>query len=418
MEHLVTRPAAAEPAIRTGGTFSALRHRDFRLLWLGLVVSNVGSWMQMVAQGWLVYLLTDSPFYLGLVGFMRAIPVFSLSLFAGVVADRFDRRRVLLLTQAASMLLSLALATLVALGVVAVWHVLVIAFLSAAVFSFDTPSRQSLIPDLVGREDLVNAIGLQSAAFNLAGVIGPALAAVVIDNFGIAATFYLNSASFLAVLAALLAMSPRGPGARIQGQSLVRNLLEGLNFVRREPAILGLVVILMALSLLGRPYIQLLPVFARDVLAVGAGGLGALNALSGVGALLGALAVATLGSFRRRGLVLEAAVVVFAVALVAFAGSTTYALSLLLSMVLGFTTTFYQASSNTMLQIQSPPALRGRVVSIYTLIMMGFMPLGSMVLGSLGELFGVPLTLAAAGLIVLAVAVVVSAAVPRLRTME
>lgn len=398
--------------------FSALRYRDFRLLWFGLVVSNTGSWAQMVAQGWLVYLLTGSPLALGLVGFVRAVPVLAFSLFAGALADRVERRRILLVTQSIVMLLSFLLGTLTLLQVVQVWHVLLIAFLSAVAFAFDTPSRQSLVPDLVGKDDLVNALGLQSVAFNLAGVVGPALAALIIEQVGIAGAFYLNAASFLAVIAALLLMAPRPQRTPLARAGLLRNVAEGLRFIIRERALLGLVLLLTALSLLGRPFIQLLPVFARDVLQAGATGLGTLNALAGAGSLVGALAVAAFQSFRQRGLLLLIAAGVFSVALIAFASSTSYALSLALCLVLGCSTTFFQVNTNSMLQANSPAALRGRVVSIYTLIMMGFMPLGSMLLGSIGQVLGVPLTLAIAGAIILAVVVLIGVGVPRVRTLE
>jgi predicted MFS family arabinose efflux permease len=415
-----TRPrtAASLPAERRRWqAFSALRHREFRLLWLGLIVSNVGSWMQMVALGWLVYSLTNSPFWLGLVGFVRAVPVFVFTLWGGVLADRADRRVVLLVANSTVALLALVLGMLVVTGTASVGLVLLIAFLTAAAWSFEVPSRQSLVPDLVPPDDTIRAIALQSAAFNGAGVVGPAIAALIIDRLGIAGAFLVNGVLSFAVVVALLLMQP--VRRRVAGAgSALSNLVEGFRYVQSAPVIAALFAMIAVTSLIARPYLQLMPVFARDVLQVGASGLGMLMGLIGAGGLVGAFAIASLGSYRRRGQVLVASGMIFCLLLVAFAASPWFVLSSLLCFGLGFTQNFFFASTNTMIQTNVPGALRGRLISMYAFIMMGFMPLGSMFVGSLGELIGVPPTVALGGAVSLLVLVGTMLKVPRLRSLE
>jgi len=398
--------------------FGALQVRDYRLLWIGLVISNVGSWMQLIALGWHVYLLTSSPFYLGLLGLARALPVFVFSLLGGVLADRVDRRQVMLAANTASLVFAGLLGLLTATGVATVWHVLALALLAAAAASFEVPARQSLMPELVPKEQVVNAIGLNSAAFNGAGIIGPALGALAIDWLGIGAAYLLNSISFLAVILGVWLMrTPRSGGAGV-GAGMFGPLLEGLRYVRRTTTVLALVLTVAVVSLLCRPYTQLMPAFARDVLGGDASSLGLLMAASGVGAFGASLLVAYLGSFRRRGLVLLAMAGLFALALLAFAVSRWMLLSALLSGLAGFASTFYLSTTNTMLQLTAPPGLRGRVISLYALIVMGLMPLGTLVLGSLGDALGVPLAVALGSAIVLLWVGGVALAVPGVKLLE
>ncbi len=414
-------PRGAEERIGGRGRFAlfdALRVRDFRLFWFGLIVSNIGTWMQMIGQGWLVLQLTGSPFWLGLVAFARAVPVIGFSLFAGVVADRVDRRRLLLTTQSVVGALSLLLAVLTSLEIITVWQIMTIAFMSASVMSFDMPARQAMVPDLVGKDRLMNAIGLNSAAWNGAAVIGPSLAGVLIGVIGVAGCFYLNAVSYLAVVAAVWTIRARGKGGAARG-ALWDKLTEGLRYIRGHRVVFALFALVAVPSLLGRPYQQLMPVFARDVLGGGPRLYGLLMAASGIGALLGALATASLGSFGRKGPILLGSTVSFGLALVAFALSGRIGLSLGLLTLAGVGQTLYMGAANTLLQTTVPDEFRGRIMSVYSLILGGFMPLGGMLLGSVATLAGsVPLVVAAGGALIVLCALVAGLAVPALRRMD
>jgi MFS family permease len=409
------QPAAtAEEVARVRGrfrTFEALAVRDFRLLWTGMVVSNIGSWMQMIGQGWLVLQLTNSPFWLGMVAFARAVPVLALSLVAGVLADRVDRRRLLLVTQSVAGVMALLLAVLTSLGVIRVWQIIAIAFVSAGAMAFDNPARQALVPDLVGKERLMNAVGLNSAAWNGAAVLGPSLAGVAIGVIGVAGCFYLNAISYLAVIWAIWAMGTYATGAR-RG-TLWENLAEGLRFIRRHRVVLAIFVLVAAPSLLGRPYQQLMPVFARDVLGGGPRTYGALMSASGAGALVGALLTASLGAYRHKGWLLLGSSAAFGLMLIAFAYSTWLPLSLALLVLAGGGSTLYMGAANTLLQTGVPAEFRGRIMSVYSLTLGGFMPLGGMLLGSAASLTGsVALVVAAGGALVAGTAVAIGLAVP------
>jgi len=403
--------ASAEIAAPRQGMFAALAFRDYRLLWWGLVVSNIGTWMQMVAQGYLVYSLTHSPFALGLVGFVRAVPVFTFSLFAGVVADRVDRRILLIVTQALAAIFALALAVLTSTGVVTVWMILILAFLSASVASFDNPTRQALVPDIVGKEYIANAVALNSAAFNGTGILGPSLAGVALGIVGTAACFYINAVSFLAVIVALILMASV-PNRTMRKQTMLQNLREGFGYVRSNRVVASLLILIGAVGFLGRPYTQLMPAVQRDVLHVGATGLGILMAFSGIGALGGALAIAALSTFRHRGLLLMISVGAFGVAIIAFALSRSFPLSLGLLTVVGCSGTMSMSLTNMIIQLRVPGELRGRVMSMYTMIAMGMMPLGSMALGTIATFVGVPETLLFGGVGCIAALVLVNLWVP------
>jgi MFS family permease len=413
-----TPTGVATAAPRRLAMFDALRVRDFRLLWFGLLVSNIGTWMQMIGQGWLVLQLTNSPFWLGMVAFSRAVPVIAFSLFAGVLADRVDRRRLLLVTQSIVGVLALLLAVLTSLGVVRIWQIMLIGFLSAATMSFDMPARQALVPDMVGKDRLMNAVGLNSAAFNGAGIIGPSLAGLAIGAIGVAGCFYINAVSYLAVVAAVWALRTRGKGGTRRG-GMWDSLTEGLRYIRRNRVVFALFAIVAIPSLLGRPYQQLMPVFARDVLHSGPQGYGALMAASGVGALIGALATASFGAFGRKGLIMLGATVTFGLVLVAFALSRHFWLSLGLLVLAGGGSTLYMGAVNTLLQTTVPADFRGRIMSVYSLIMGGFMPLGGMLLGSAATLIGdVSLVVALGGAAIALIALAIAAIVPALRGLE
>lgn len=401
----------AEPAHDGGpvtvGRFDALQVPVFRRYFFAAVISNIGSWMQILAQGWLVLSLTDSPFYLGLVGLVRAVPTIALSMIGGVIADRFDRRHILLITQTVMLSSSLALGILAATGLVRVWHILAITFVSAIFFAVDNPTRQALVPDLVGRERLTSAIALNSAAWNGAAIVGPSIAGILIAVVSISGAFFLNAASYVPVIFAVLAIPPIERATQAK-RSMLRQLGDGMAYIRSERAIWGILLLIAIPSLGARPYIQMMPVFARDVLGLGATGYGVLMAASGIGALGGALATASLGNHKRRGTLLLVVTASLGLSLAVFSQSQWLFVSLALVVFVGGASTLMMSMANALLQGFVPGDMRGRVMSVYTLIAGGFMPFGSMVLGSLGSIIGVPAAVGLGGLITIATAAIVA----------
>jgi len=396
-------PDAVVDPPRDTARFGALEVTVFRNYFLATIVSNIGSWMQILAQGWLILELTDSPFYLGLVGLVRAVPTIGLSLVGGVLADRFSRTRILMITQSVMALSSLVIAILTVAGVITVWHLLVISFISSVFFSVDNPTRQALVPDLVGRDKLASAIGLNSAAWNAAAIIGPSVAGVLIAAVSISGAFFLNAASYIPVLI-VVGLIPRVERKVTASRSMSRQLSEGLSYIRSDRIIWGILLLIAIPSVVARPYTQMMPVFARDVLGLGATGFGVLMAASGLGALVGALITASLGGFAKRGWLLVINTIVLGITLVGFAQSRWIIPSIILVIFVGGTSTLMMSLANTLLQGLVPDAMRGRVMSVYTLIAGGLMPLGSMILGAGGEKIGVPLAVAIGGVITIIVA--------------
>lgn len=392
------RPAAdPPPAARLG----ALRHRDFRLLWAGSLISNVGTWMHVVAQGWLMYQLTDSPLALGLVGLMRAIPLLAFPLWGGVVADRVSRVQVLWVTQLAALALAAGLGILTTLSLVQPWHILVYAFVGAAVLAFDTPARQALLPDLVGPDDLVSAISLNSWAFSGATLIGPALAAALLPVIGIGGVFLVNALTFAAVLVALALLRVRRDAAI--GGSARQNLVDGLTYLRAQPTLLTLVLLTAVLSLLGRSYGQLMPVFARDFLSLDASGMSVLFAAAGLGTFTGLAGLVAAGDPRPKGLLAYGSGLVFAVALGLFAVSRSTWLSVGLLFVVGLSLIVFSTMVSALLQGGAPGPLRGRVMSVYTLCWQGLEYVGVLFTGALATAFGAPAVVVAMATLIVGV---------------
>ena len=381
--------AGEAAALGSGGFLGALAVRDFRALWLGSLISNVGTWMQQIGSGWLVLQLTNSPFWLGLVSFTAALPILLFSLPAGVLADRIERRRLLLATQTLAGLLSLTLAILTATGAIKIGYILGITLLSGTVMAFHMPTWQTMIPDLVGKERLMNAVGLNAAAFNGAAVAGPALAGIILAAFGPAACFALNAASYLAVIVALLTIRTRSVG-RADGEQagVLESVAVGLRFIRGRRLILAFFALAAIVSLAARPYLQLLPVFARDVLGGDERLYGTLMAANGIGALIGALLTAAFARVPRKGLALLGSVSVFALGLIAFALIPRVPVALGLLVLVGGATTLFMSATNTVIQSLAPDDVRGRVLSVWSMIAAGVMPLGSLLLGGLASLTG------------------------------
>jgi MFS family permease len=362
----------------------ALRNRNFRLFWTGNFLSNIGTWMQNVAQGWLVLTLTNSSFWLGVVGFAGSIPFLIFTLFGGVVADRVNKRGLLLVTQTVMMVLAFVLAALTYFKVLNVWGVAAIAFANGVAMAMNAPSYQALVPKLVPREDLTNAIALNSAQFNMSRILGPTLGGYAMVLLGIAGNFFLNGLSFLAVLWALVKL--RYPVERLsREESVLRSLRSGFVYLNSQPQMRVLMWMTAVVSLLGMPFITFIPYFAKIQLNAGESGLGWLLACSGTGSVLGAATIAVLGQIRRRGRVLTLAGVVFFVAIMAFSESHRFALSEFLAFFEGFSGILMISCFNVSLQHLSSDQMRGRIMSIYATSFLGLPPLGSLLAGELSR---------------------------------
>jgi MFS family permease len=363
----------------------ALRNPNFRLFWSGNFLSNIGTWMQNVAQGWLVLLLTaNSAFWLGVVGFAGAIPFLFFTLFGGVIADRVNKRRLLLCTQTVMMLLAFLLAALAYVHKINVWGVAIIAFLNGTAMAMNAPSYQALVPRLVKREDLTNAIALNSAQFNLSRIIGPTLGGYAMALMGVAGNFFLNGVSFLAVLGALMRINyPQEKPAR--SESMWASLHGGFSYVRGNPQMLVLVWLTAVVSFLGIPFITFIPFFAKAQLHVDASGLGWLMACSGAGAVLAAVTVAAKGMLRRRGVVITVGGVVFFVVIICFCYSHSFLLSACLGFFEGYSAILMISSFNVSIQHLSSDEMRGRVMSIYATSFLGLPPLGALMAGELSR---------------------------------
>jgi len=374
----------------------ALRHRNFQLFFSGQLISLIGTWMQTVAQSWLVYKLTGSSLRLGAVGFASQIPVFLLAPIGGMVADRVNRHRIVIATQIASMILALILAVLTLTNRVTVPQIFVLAALLGVVNAFDIPGRQSFLVDMVGREDLMNAIALNSSMFNGARVIGPAIAGILVARIGEGWCFFANGVSYIAVIAGLLLMriecTPRS-----KSDSPLADIIEGFRWVSRAAPIRALLLLLGLVSLVGMPYTVLMPIFADRILHGGARGLGILMGFTGVGALLGALTLALRSGVRGLGRLVALTCAGFGVSLIAFAFSRYFWLSAVLLIPAGFCIMLQMACSNTLIQSMVPDALRGRVMAVYSMMFMGMAPFGALLGGAIADRVGAPTAVAAGG---------------------
>jgi len=385
-------------------TFASIRrHRNYRLYFTGQVISVTGTWMQNIALGWFVFHLTHSPFQVGLLAFLRFIPFTVLALPAGVLADKFDNRRTLMLTQASSMVFAALLAALPLSGWSPLWAVYTLALLGGIAVVFDAPNRHALTMQLVGRDELPNAVALNASLFNLARVVGPALGGVLIGAFGPGLCFALNAASFLAVLVALALMRPAELFApqRKEEPKLLRGMRQGLGYVRRTPAIRLILLMTMVVSTVGFNFNVLIPVLAGKTLHGGPVVFGALGASFGLGALAGALLSASMARASRRMLLVGGAG--FSSALLVLAPISVVWGAAVLLFFIGFFFVAWTSNSQSVLQLTSPDHLRGRVLSIYLFAFGGFAPLGGLLSGWLADIGGTPLAFSVAGLSCLAV---------------
>jgi MFS family permease len=378
---------------------AAFAYRDFRVLWFGAFTSTVGTWMQKVAQSWLILELTKSPFYLGLDDFLGQLPILLLTVIGGVIADRHDRRRLLLASQYVQMATALTLAALVFWGRVEIWHILALSFVAGLAQAFGGPAYQSLVPTLVEKKDLPNAIALNSIQFNLARVFGPLLAGATLAAVGTALCFALNGISFLVVIVALLSLSITHI-PQTERKPILQDLKGGVTYVRGQPAIVALTVLAFLTTFLGLPLITFLPIFASEIFHGDVGQYSVMMSFSGAGAVVGALVVAWLGRFKHMGLTLLLVQLAFGALIVAFAMSRTVWLSYLLLFFTGAALLTVFSMTASLVQLIVPDHLRGRVVSIYMVAFRGGMPIGSLWGGYAASLSSAPYVLAINGALV------------------
>lgn len=440
----VSTSAHAPRRVSFAQTFAAFKHHNYRLWFVGQLTSLSGTWMQNVAQPWLVYDLTKSPMYLGIVSFSSAVPTLLFSLWAGVVIDRMPKRRLLLITQVMMMCSAFLLAADVFLGWVQPWHIVIFALINGTAQAFDAPTRQSFTIEMVGREDLMNAIALNSAMFNAARVLGPTIAGIVLAMLGPAWCFFLNGITFLAVISALLMMrlSPFVPKPR-KDSPLVQ-LREGLSYIRHHSTIRVLILLAAVSNLFAMGYSALVPAFARDVLnpqreiALMQSALlstpfwGAFNAFAqnllrseirqslmmtfvGLGALTGALTIASLGNFQRKGLLLTCGNILFPTMVLCLAFSPSFFLALLFLFFAGMGFMVQNGLLNTLIQMMVPDELRGRVISVYTLVFLGFFPIGALIAGTVAQYSSISIGAAFGGSVALAFSLFVLWRIPRIR---
>jgi MFS family permease len=393
----------------------SLRHRNFQLFFSGQLISLIGTWMQNIAQAWLVYRLTGSSLLLGIVGFAGQIPIFLFAPIGGLAADRWNRHHVVIGTQVASMILAFILAALTLFHVAQVWEIVVLAALVGVVNAFDVPARQSFLIEMVVREDLMNAIALNSSMFNGARVIGPAIAGILVARIGEGWCFFANAVSYIAVIIGLLMMKLGPLRTASKDSSPFEHIAEGFRFVRRTKPILALVLLIGLVSLVAVPYSVLMPIFADRVLHSGAHGLGILMGATGIGALLGALTLAIRRGVQGLGRVVGFSAGGFGVSLILFAFSRSLWLSVALLVPVGYGVMLQMSSSNTLIQAMVPDELRGRAMAMYTMMFMGMAPVGSLFAGALADKIGAPWTVAIGGLGAIAGAAVFLRRLPSLR---
>jgi MFS family permease len=416
----LTRPNVAleTKAPRRRATILApFRFHDFRLLWFGLLISNLGTWMQITTLGYLVVALAPSAakaaLYVGLLGASSAVPVVLLSPIAGVVADRFPRRRVLMLTNSLQAVTALALALLVTFNILQLWEIFVLAGLRSTTQAFDAPARQSWVPLLVPREYIGNAIGLNSLAFNAPSVVGPPIAGFLILGVGPSASFYINAVTTLAVIVALVFMAPSAPSSTAR-EGVFASILAGVRFLFGHGVLRQVVLLLLVTCLLVRPFQQLLPAYAAHVVFVDARGLGVLLAATGIGAIVGALVTAIVGS-RRRGAVWFASAIVQSLGFVVLGFVHVYAIAIAVLVLIAMAVLSFAGSSNVMIQMLSPDDMRGRAISVFSMIMLGGVPAGSLLLGSVASVIGLSYAMIGGGALSLVIAVWIYASDPKLR---
>jgi MFS family permease len=395
-----------------------LRHRNFRLFWFGQIISLTGTWMQIVAQGWLVYRLTDSPLMLGLVNVVGLLPVVPISLLGGAISDRVSRRNLILVTEVVLMGQAFVLALLTWGGLIQVWHVMVLSFVLGAAAALEQPARLAFIMDVVGKEDLTNAVALNSSVYNAARIVGPAIAGLLVASIGEAGCFFVNGVTYLGVIVALLAIrlpqkAPK-PAERAQEQRLAGSVVDGLKYTWNTRVIRSLMIIVALSSFLTLPYITLMPVFAGSVLQAGPEGLGFLMTSVGVGAIIGALLVANVRA-GHRGKWLTVANVVAPMFLLFFCLSQSFLFSIALVLLVGGGNAVRQTLANSLIQLSTSGVYHGRVMSVFNLVFNGMSRVGALVVGGVAEVTGAPLAVGAGAVVSALVGVAIIWLMPEVR---
>ncbi|HEV7920206.1 MAG TPA: MFS transporter [Thermoanaerobaculia bacterium] len=393
----------------------ALRHRNFQLFFAGNLISLVGTWMQAVAESWLIYRLTGSSFLLGAIGFANQIPAFLLGPIGGHIADRYDRRRVLIATQTAAMTLAFILAALTLMNVIREWHIFVLATCLGIVNAFDLPARQAFLVQMVDREDFINAIALNSSMFNGARIVGPAVAGLLVAAIGEGWCFFSNGVSYIAVIISLMLMNVPRLAPRSVSSSPLANIREGLRYVAVTRPIRALLLLLAVVSFTSMPYAVLMPIFADRILHTGPRGLGILMGCSGAGALVGSILLAMRSTVFGLGRWVMFAAASLGATLIAFGLSRSFVLSCAILFFVGFSMIVQMSSSNTLIQSMVPDELRGRVMAAYTMTFMGSGPLGALLAGAMAQTIGAPMTLAIGGAITIVASIVFGIRLPLLR---
>lgn len=384
----------------TSATPSALRvlsNRDYALYWVGLLISATGSWMQNVAQGWLVFDLTGSKLYLGIVGAAGTLPMLFLALPGGVIADRFNKRRITILTQFLAMLQALVLGLLTVTGLIKPWHIVALASFMGLVNSLDVPARQAMTVEIVGKADLLSAVALNSSAFNGARILGPAVAGVIVGVSGAGVCFLVNAASYLAVIVSLFIIRPTPLGATSRDVGMISQIREGLAYARRNSLIRDLLLLTGIASVFGLQYGTLIPALAKEVLKVGPERFGILVSSAGVGSVVAAVSVAALGHLFSPRRVVAVGSILAPLGIVALSLTRQYLLAATCLVVIGFGMMLFLAVSNSLVQVAAPDELRGRILSLRTLVFMGVAPIGSLQVGWLAQHFGVQTSLTIGG---------------------
>jgi MFS transporter, DHA1 family, staphyloferrin A biosynthesis exporter len=416
-DHVEAPAEPASPRLRLQ-TFSSLRHLDFRYLCTGTFLMSAGQWIQQVTVGWLVYELTGNSILLGMLNGLRALPFLVTGPMAGVAADRMDRQKLMLHTQYVLIVTALIMGGLVASGLLEVWHIFVFTLITGIAWTFSEPVRQSLIPSVVPKAELANAIALNSGGFNLMKIIGPAVGGAMIAVFGVAGNFFVQGVAYAGVLVMIYLMHVPPTPAEARRSSALTNLKEGFSYVWSTPAVLALMILAYVPRIFAVPYQTLMPVFQKDVLGVGPEGLGLLMAAPGVGAVLSVLVLASLTNrVKRQGLLLVGSIVILGAFLILFSQITSFWLALVVLVAVGGFQMLFLASTNTMLMLIVPDELRGRVMSLYMLDR-GLMPAGALFAGVVAHFIGAPLTVAIMGAIVIVLALMVAWGVPAIRALE
>lgn len=398
-------------------TFSSLRNRNFRWFWLGMLAAFSASQMEHIARAWLVYILTNSPLALGGVTAAAGFPTLVVSPFAGVITDRVDRRNLLLLTRVLVGIVVLALALVIFSGIVQYWHILIAAVASATIFAFGMPARQAMVPELVEATDVMNAVALNSSGMNMTRIVAPALAGALIPLIEVSGVYFIAVICYVWVVFTLLKIPPAGPPKSGTRSAMWREMADGFSYIRGNSTALILLTMAFAYMMFGMPFMILLPIFAKDIFEVGAPGLGFFSTASGIGALVGSLSIASLGNFKRKGVLLIGTSLLFGLAQMAFANAGSFPLALCCLAVTGLGSSSAMALNNTLLMTNVSREMLGRVMSIY-MMTFGLMPFSALPAGALAEAIGAPMTVTFGALLMIVFVTGLAVFVPKLRQLS